>query len=195
MASQLITPNPQIACTPGLCLVYVRETYGIGPKYSSAIAGWNASMHRHTDQNFPENAWVPIWFTLSDNEHGHVALRQPDGSVWSSSSPTGTTPVHHPSLSDLLTYYGGRLTYLGWTEDIEGVFVVDVSSGAINMRPGTNRLVVTHALPLPVAGVMRRVNKGVQAMGIAADADEARDAESPRPKRSQVGRMFPHRDE
>ena len=91
-------------------------------------------MRRHEDESFPQNAWVPIWFSLADEPAGHVALRQPDGSVWSASHPTQTTPVHHESLQDILSYYGERLTYLGWTEDIEDTPVVaDLESGSVSM--------------------------------------------------------------
>lgn len=123
-ASQITAPTPTVPCTPGMCLVYVRETFGIGPKYPSATAGWNASPYRHMDQDFPKDTWVPIWFSLKDNPNGHVALRQPDGSIWSSSHPTSTEPVHHKSLQDIVSYYSGRLTYLGWTEDIEDVRIM-----------------------------------------------------------------------
>jgi hypothetical protein len=123
MTTQLITPNPNIPCTPGLCLVYVRETFGIGPKHPTAAAGWRASTTKHTDKNFPD-AWVPVWFSLSDEPAGHVALRQPDGSIWSSSHPTSNTPTHHESLEDILSYYGNRMRYLGWTEDVEDVPVI-----------------------------------------------------------------------
>lgn len=122
--AQTISPNPQIQCRPGYCLVYVREAFGIAAKYPTAQQGWEASSTKHQDANYPQNAWVPIWFALSDNPAGHVALRQPDGSVWSASHPTSTTPVHHDSLDEILAYYNGRLTYLGWTEDIEDVTVV-----------------------------------------------------------------------
>lgn len=122
---QVTTPNPDIPCTPGWCLVYVRETFGIGPKYPTATAGWQASTTKHTDQNFP-NAWVPVWFSLKDEPAGHVALRQPDGSIWSSSHPTKKRPIQHKSLEDIESYYGGRLTYLGWTEDIEGRPIVQL---------------------------------------------------------------------
>lgn len=124
MAVQLIIPNPQIPCTPGMCLVYVRETFSIGPKYPSAIANWSASTRKHRNKQFPISTWVPIWFSLSDNPHGHVALRQPDGSIWSASSPTATSPIRHTSLEDIQSYYDGRLTYLGWTEDVEDVQIV-----------------------------------------------------------------------
>lgn len=125
MATQLITPNPEISCTPGLCLVYVRETFGIPAKYPTAVEGWAASSRKHADQAFPADVWVPLWFSVSDNPGGHVVLRQPDGSIWSASDPEATSPIHHGSLAELESYYGGRLTYLGWTEDIEDVVVVD----------------------------------------------------------------------
>lgn len=127
MTKQLITPNPNIACTPGMCLVYVRETFGLGPKYPTASDAWKASLHKHKNARFPADVWVPIWFTVSDDVGGHVALRQPDGSVWSASSPTETQPVHHTSIEDLQTYHGGRLTYLGWTDDIEGVEILQAT--------------------------------------------------------------------
>lgn len=141
MAIQLITPNPVIPCTPGMCLEYVRETFGIGPKYPSATAGWEASPTQHTDQNFPADAWVPVWFSLSDNPNGHVALRQPDGSIWSSSNPTSTIPMHHTSLWGIQSYYGDKLTYLGWTEDIEGTRIMNnIEAQANGVTPVTARL-------------------------------------------------------
>lgn len=110
--------------------MYVQGTYGIGPKYPTAAAAWGASAYKHADQNFPDNIWVPIWFTLQDNPDGHVALRQPDGSIWSASSATDTTPVHHSSLADIEGYFGGRLTYLGWTEDVEDTLVMGNAGAA-----------------------------------------------------------------
>lgn len=129
MASQLIIPNPNINCSPGMCLEYVRKTFSLAAKFPSATAGWNASNYQHADRDFPEGIWLPLWFSLSDNPDGHVVLRQPDGSIWSASSPTAATPVHHDSIEDLQNYYNGRLQYLGWTEDIEDVLVVEQAAG------------------------------------------------------------------
>lgn len=126
---QLIPPNPHIECTPGMCLEYVRKAFGLPAKYSSAIAGWEASRYRHDQRhNFPKDVVVPVWFSLSDNPYGHVALRFPDGTIWSASHPTSHEPVQHPSLLEIEGYYNGRLTFLGWTEDIEGVRVAEVNS-------------------------------------------------------------------
>ena len=125
MAIQLIIPNPTIPCTPGMCLVYVQDAFSIAPKYPTALASWEASAYRHMDSDFPQDAWVPLWFSVRDNAGGHVVIRQPDGSVWSASDPDATVPVHHASLRELVDYYSGRLTYLGWTEDVEDTLVLE----------------------------------------------------------------------
>ncbi|WP_275779729.1 hypothetical protein [Paenarthrobacter sp. Y-19] len=159
MTKQLITPNPNIPCKPGWCLQYVRETFGIKPGvYPSATAGWVNAQYKHQDQNFP-NAWVPLWFFMKDEPLGHVVLRAPDGSIFSTSDPS-TVPHHHPNLADLMAYYaywGLPLTYLGWSEDIERVRVVEVSdsieyAGEVTPAPSytdDERVLVDLGIPLP----------------------------------------------
>lgn len=145
MVTQLITPNPNIPCTPGWCLKYVRQTFGLAGVYPSATAGWAASNTKHRDQNFPSGVWLPLWFFMADEPLGHVVLRAPDGTVYSTTD-LSTKPRHHPNLADLMRIYAGAglaLTYLGWTEDIENVAVVDGTgslsySGSINDTPTLN---------------------------------------------------------
>lgn len=123
---QLITPNPHIPCTPGWCLQYVRQAYGLDGVHPTATAGWNASPTQHQDRDFPSGCWIPVWFSLANEPAGHVALMAPDGSVYSTSDLTNV-PHHHPSLDDLIHYYdfyGMPLGYRGWTEDIEDVAVI-----------------------------------------------------------------------
>lgn len=133
---QLITPNPNIKCYPGWCLMYVRQAFGLNGLYPSATAGWNAARYKHRDRNFPAGRWVPVWFHLGEEPLGHVALIAPDGSVFSTSDPSNT-PHRHPNLDHLLSYYKAlRPTYLGWTEDIEGVAVVKAAD-SINLSGST----------------------------------------------------------
>jgi hypothetical protein len=57
----------------------------------------------------------------------------PNGNIYSTSDDSNT-PHRHPDLDDLLNYYnryGQPITYLGWTEDIEGVTVVDLGSASL----------------------------------------------------------------
>jgi len=123
---QTITPNPNIRCEAGQCLKYVRQTFGLPGGYPTATAGWNASPTKHRDQDFPPGVWLPLWFSLSGEPAGHVVLRSPDGSIYSTSDYS-TIPHHHPSLSDLMRYYakyGMILNYLGWTEDVQDIPIV-----------------------------------------------------------------------
>lgn len=135
---QAITPNPNIPCEPGWCLTYVQGTFGIGAKYPTAISAWNASRYKHQDQSFPAGLWVPIWFTMKGEPAGHVALRAPDGSIWSTSHPTANAPYHHPTLAHLMSYYGGRLGYLGWTEDVEDTLVIKGGEDMTTIGSGDN---------------------------------------------------------
>lgn len=126
MFTQIITPDPNIACKPGWCLQYVRQTYGLDGVHPTATAAWEASPTQHPDRNFPEGVAVPVWYELDNEPAGHVVLRMPNGNVYSTSD-NNNTPHLHPDLEDLeryYAYYGMPLTYRGWTEDIENVSVV-----------------------------------------------------------------------
>lgn len=125
--AQLITPNPHIPCLPGWCLQYVRQTFGLPAAYPTATAAWDASDTQHRGRDFPAGLWHPVWYGLGDKEPaGHVVLRAPDGTVFSTSD-NSTIPHHHPDLDDLENYYAGwgwPLTYRGWTEDVAGYSVI-----------------------------------------------------------------------
>lgn len=124
--TQAITPNPDIPCEPGWCLAYVNEAYGVAKKFPTAISAWNHSFSQHVDYDFPADLWVPLWFSLENEPAGHVALRAPGGAVYSTTHPTSNRPTLHYNLADLIYRYSfhNPLTYLGWTEDVEGTPVI-----------------------------------------------------------------------
>ena len=123
---QLVVPDPDIPTKPGWCLQYVRQAFGAPVVEPTATAGWFNAKRRHTGTDFPAGCWVPVWFELDTEPAGHVALLAPDGSVYSTTSPTGNRATHHRSLADLYNAYApyNPLTWRGWTEDISGVRVV-----------------------------------------------------------------------
>jgi hypothetical protein len=123
---QIITPNPNIWCRPGWCLEYVNNAFQVPERFGSATDAWYGSASQHRDRDFPAGVWVPVWYGIVQEPLGHVVLRAPDGSVYSTSDLTNT-PRHHPDLADLERYYakyGLTLVYRGWTEDVEGTPVI-----------------------------------------------------------------------
>jgi hypothetical protein len=145
---QLVTPNPNVIyshydddtksyykvnCWPGWCLEYVAQTFG--GKFSNpqpnATLGFDVAQYKHTDLP-PSGIWSVIWFAVKGVSEGHVALSAPDGTVYSSSHPTSHTATHHPSFQALLNYYGGILTYRGWTEDLQGLRIIEGGNMQLN---------------------------------------------------------------
>jgi hypothetical protein len=125
---QLRAPDVHKPCIPGYCLTYVQDVFGVPAKEPSALADWNNNTYNHANSNFPDGVAVPIWFSGKHGvlkQFGHVAVRMPDGSVWSCSHPTSNEPMHFDSIDSLNQYYSYQLIYLGWTEDVEDVRVIE----------------------------------------------------------------------
>lgn len=121
---QLKHPNVAVSTKAiGWCLWWVQEAFKTPHVFPRAIDEWNANTFNHVGQP-PRGVFVPVFFTMKGVPAGHVAIAAPDGSIYSTSSPHSLTPVHHQNLQDILRYYGGQLSYLGWSEDIGGVRVV-----------------------------------------------------------------------
>lgn len=117
MYEQLKAPNLSIVGQPEQCLVYVREVFGIGAKYPTAASGWQNAAHKHPAEQPPTNVAVPVWFALGKD--GHVAVSVPGKGVYSTSAHGDKV---FTNISNLLSFIGG--TYLGWSEDVDGVSVV-----------------------------------------------------------------------
>lgn len=122
---QLVTPNPNVACKPRYCERYVENTIGRTGVYGSATIAWNKEANKHTDRSLPSGVWVPVYWSLANNPDGHTALAGPDGRIYSASHPTSTSPVVHSNLAAIEKYYGGRLKWRGWGENIAGRHVVE----------------------------------------------------------------------
>ncbi len=121
---QLKKPNVSVKTKAiGWCLWWAQEAYKVPHLYPSATAQWKEARIKHTGKP-PKGVFVPVFFSMKGVPAGHVAISAPDGSIYSTSSPHSLTPVHHKDMADLLRYYGGKLTYLGWSEDLGGVKVV-----------------------------------------------------------------------
>jgi hypothetical protein len=119
-----------VGYTGGWCLKYVQDAFGTDHPFVSAIDAWNANYGNgnHVDMP-PLGITVPVYFTLANVPAGHVAIRLSDGWVASSTQPgTHATPYYHKSLDDLIAIYSkynGAVTYVGWSEYVGTIHVVE----------------------------------------------------------------------
>jgi len=128
--NQLIQPNYAINIKAGLCLKYSRSVFGIDAVYDPAWQAWQKVQYRHEDKNFPD-ASVPVWFDwwgklpgdTVKKQYGHVAVRDKSGIIWSSPL-SGIGRAWFNSIEDLVKAFGNGMKYVGWSEDINNVRVV-----------------------------------------------------------------------
>jgi hypothetical protein len=128
---QKFAPNLATEDYPGWCLRFTQTAWDAPVMYYCARESWDNSGHQHTD-GLPSVA-VPVywswWGTINGEtrDWGHVAVLLPDGRVLSSpltwSQGYGQTIAS--SVDEVSNILGA--TYLGWTEDMNGLRVVDWS--------------------------------------------------------------------
>lgn len=102
----------------GYCLRFVRaEAWQIGGLYASAIDAWHGARHRHPgDRNPPLGA--PLFY--SGGRYGHIVIATKPGVGQMRSTDCRTRGAVSEALIDWPVKTWGQ-TYLGWTEDLNGV--------------------------------------------------------------------------
>lgn len=115
--TQLKQPNLNIVGQDGYCLVYVREVFGVPAKYNTASDAWHNAQYQHTGYP-PTGIAVPIWFSWETD--GHVAVWD-NGTIYSTTAHGDKT---FSSIQELVDFIQEGIVYLGWSEDINAVRVV-----------------------------------------------------------------------
>lgn len=104
----------------GLCLMRVRESYGIPAKYPDAISAWNGSQHKHPETDFRNiPPGYPVFWAGGSAGHGHVAEKKDTGYRVESTDILRTGYVDVVDGRLVHTRWG--LTLLGYTTDLNGV--------------------------------------------------------------------------
>lgn len=101
----------------GLCLVFVRDCYGIAAKHPSAISAWRSATGRHattSTTNIPVG--MPVFFSSTGTPYGHVAMYLGNGKFRTNYS--AKKAIVTATLSDPV--FAG-MTMLGWSETLNGV--------------------------------------------------------------------------
>lgn len=127
---QLRDANWKVPSTGGWCLEYVQDAFKTDHPDPDAMNAWNDNYKSGNHVSLPPvGKTVPVYFSLGNVPQGHVAISLDDGKV-ASSTRAGTFPQGyiHPNLNDLVAVYGrynGGCKYLGWSEYVGTVHVVE----------------------------------------------------------------------
>lgn len=122
--------NRSSSNSAGMCLMYVRTWLDIPAREGDAIAAWNTAQHKHAvgrdrDALSPPRG-APVFWRGGSAGHGHIALAVSNTFARS----TDTTTTGHVTTA-LLNWWrvNWGLTYLGWTEDVNGVAIPYLRNG------------------------------------------------------------------
>jgi len=112
----------------GMCLVFVRTAYGVGPHFGSAAEAWRGAKLKHpvgSGMQVPRGA--PVFWTGGSRGFGHIAIGTGNGRCWSSDAG-GAGRTAKVSIDELTDRF--NITFQGWAEDINGVHVFDAAKKA-----------------------------------------------------------------
>lgn len=128
---QLKSPNLNTKDSPGWCLRHAGNSFDIKPRpYAYATLAWQGAKHKHTDA-LPDAA-VPVWFTWEGTIDG-VYKNWGDVAIWVPGKGVFGTPLRGGGNSNRIDAtpearakaIGGNARYLGWSEDLNGVRLVE----------------------------------------------------------------------
>lgn len=128
---QLVAPNLETKDDPGWCLRFVGNAFNTKPRPSpDAWHAWKNAKHQHTD-GLP-NVAVPVffyWYGTIDKvtkNWGDVAIWVPGRGVFGTPlRGSGKSNRWDPDVASRARAIGGQSYYVGWTEDLNTVKLVE----------------------------------------------------------------------
>ena len=132
-AQAIANADSYTTCEPAYCLKYVRTWLEIGSGAADAIGAWNAAKHKHPGDTSPPPGAPLFWKSgAGGSGHGHITLFKNVKMRTTDKSQSGHVSDddgHWPH-----TQWGQ--TYLGWTEDLNGVHIPYLKAGGDDWRAG-----------------------------------------------------------
>lgn len=136
MNTQLVTPNPDTQDYAGFCLRFTQTVWGAPAQHNSAWEAWEATTYKHSVAEPLPNVGVILWFEHFGSygeppvymNWGHVVSFIPGRGFLS--SPVGALGTYGQSWFDTIEQVEQTFNakYVGWSEDINGLRVAEVSS-------------------------------------------------------------------
>lgn len=145
---QLITPNINISATAGMCLEYVDNTINATDRTATAQIAYNTAKQKgwvRANQNYPKNVWFIMFWSIDNGDYrgqGHVALAYVgnDGAIQIHDSEVHRNAREpYKSLAEVANWFGSvgtRLTYLGWSEGVDGVKLIEETQEKTKAKKG-----------------------------------------------------------
>lgn len=139
---QLVKPNTTIRVGIGWCLVMARLVYDVPAWQPSAWAQWRATKKKHRTRKHPKNVSVPIWFSHTGTyggvyaNWGHVAVWVPGKGYLTSPALSSYGQEWYQSIAEIERNFASK--YVGWSEDIGGVAVVQKVTSKTPTKPATS---------------------------------------------------------
>lgn len=152
MSIQLVAPNTSVTDGVGWCLRFTQSVWGAPAKYESAWYAWTATQYKHgTNENIPNDVAVVVWFShygtygnppRSDN-WGHVVSWIP-GQGFLSSPQSGIGQAWYATIQEVERAFNS--TYVGWSEDINGLRVAEITQPEPTRTEGqeTDMVIIFH---------------------------------------------------
>lgn len=136
---QLRKPNPAVKEYAGSCLKMSRLVFNVPSRYYTAWEAWDATKHFSRSRTLPKDVAVLVWFDwtghvpgLGTRRWGHVGVNFPGRGVLSSPL-SGYGQRWFSSIAalenEMTRATGTKVTYVGWSLDINGYMVAEKVPG------------------------------------------------------------------
>ena len=131
---QKVIPNVNVPGVSGGCLAYVDDGVNPPKRQPTAQASWEYAVRTgtaHPNQEPPLNVWVPVYYSIDNGPwagYGHVVWFYSNGKetlIYDSEFGCGNRTVPYSGGADLFNYMGWQMTYLGWSEAVDGLRIVE----------------------------------------------------------------------
>lgn len=129
----MVTPNVNVPAESGWCLQYVDDGVNAPNRQPSATASWEYAKRTgvaHPNEEPPNNVWVPVYYSIDSGRYaglGHVAWYYSDGKtakIYDSEYGARRRDRPYANGAELFQFMGYKMSYLGWSEAVDGVRVV-----------------------------------------------------------------------
>lgn len=131
---QIVKPNVNVPGYSGGCLAYVDDGVNPPKRQPTAQVSWQYAVDTkvaHIGEEPPTGVWVPVYYSINNGPwagYGHVVWFYSDGKttkLYDSEFGCGARSGPYSGGVDLFNYMGWQMSYLGWSEAVDGLRIVE----------------------------------------------------------------------